>query len=188
MAHYFTADTHFGDDPIRRFFGRPFGSAGEMDAEMIIRAAHLLPDDDLWVLGDFAACQTDTGRQVARSAFAALPGRKHLIRGNHDPDWLIETLPWASVHDLFELDAEGRRFVLCHYPLITWNGVRSGVMHLFGHVHTRWRGAEGQVNVAVDVWDFAPVGVDQVELAALTMPPSRMREKVEGEGWGRRAS
>ena len=26
MAHYFTADTHFGDDNVRQFFGRPFRS------------------------------------------------------------------------------------------------------------------------------------------------------------------
>ena len=32
MAHYFTADTHFGDDNIRQFFGRPFRSAADMDA------------------------------------------------------------------------------------------------------------------------------------------------------------
>ncbi len=180
MAHYFTADTHFGDDPVRRFFGRPFPSAPAMDAAMIAGAAHVLPDDDLWILGDFAACETEAGRQTAQAAFAALPGRKHLIRGNHDPDWLVETLPWASVHDLYELEAEGRRFVLCHYPLLTWNNVRAGVMHLFGHVHTRWRGAEGQVNVGVEEWGYAPASVDQVELAALTLPPSRLNALVEG--------
>ena len=95
MPHYFTADTHFGDDPVRRFFGRPFPSAPAMDAAMIAGAAHVLPDDDLWILGDFAACETEAGRQTAQAAFAALPGRKHLIRGNHDPDWLVETLHWA---------------------------------------------------------------------------------------------
>ena len=119
MARYFTADTHFSDDPVRRFFGRPFSSTAAMDATMIVRAAHIAPDDDLWILGDFAACEMDVGRAAARAAFAALPGRKHLIRGNHDPDWLVSALPWASDHDLYELDAGGQRFVLCHYPLVT---------------------------------------------------------------------
>ena len=34
MAHWYSADTHFGDDGIRAFFGRPFASAAAMDAAM----------------------------------------------------------------------------------------------------------------------------------------------------------
>lgn len=182
MAHYLTADTHFADDPVRQFFGRPFISVAAMDAVMIARAAHVAPDDDLWILGDFAACETDAGRAAAWAAFAALPGRKHLVRGNHDPDWLVSAFPWASVHDLYELDTGGQRFVLCHYPLVTWNGARTGAVNAFGHVHTRWRGARGQVNVGVDQWDFAPVTPDQAEFAALTLPASRLHDLAEGKG------
>lgn len=180
MAHFFTADCHFADDAIRRFFDRPFAGTEAMDAAMIAGAAVVGPDDDLWIIGDFAACETEEGRAAARAAFEALPGRKHLVRGNHDPDWLVKALPWASVHDLVEVEAAGRRLVLCHYPLVTWNGARAGALHLFGHVHTHWKGAEGQVNVGVDLWNFAPVSPDKAELAALTLPPSRLQAVVEG--------
>ncbi|WJS84397.1 hypothetical protein [Paracoccus sp. TOH] len=95
MAHFFTADTHFADDPVRWFFGRPFASSEAMDAAMIARAGVVGAEDDLWIVGDFAACETEAGRMAAPAAFAALPGRKHLVRGNHDPDWLVRTLPWA---------------------------------------------------------------------------------------------
>lgn len=180
MAHFFTADPHFGDDGLRRFFARPFASTRAMDAAMIARAAAVGAQDDLWILGDFAACETEAGRDAARAAFAALPGRKHLVRGNHDPDWLVEALPWASVHDLVEVQVDARRFVLCHYPMLTWNGSREGVIQLFGHVHTWWRGSEGQVNVGVDLWDFAPVTPDQAEVAALTLPPLPLRQQADG--------
>lgn len=180
MALFFTADTHFSDDPVRQFFSRPFTSVTKMNAAMIERAAIVGEDDDLWIIGDFAACETDAGREAARAAFLALPGRKHLVRGNHDPDWLVQTLPWASVHDLVEVEAQGSRFVLCHYPLVTWNGVREGAVQLFGHVHTHWRGAEGQVNVGVEHWNFTPITSDQATLAAMTMPPSRTHKKAEG--------
>lgn len=180
MAHFFTADTHFADDPVRRFFGRPFETATAMDAAMIARASVVGPEDDLWIIGDFAACETDAGREAAQTAFAALPGRKHLVRGNHDPDWLVQTLPWASVHDLVEVNIEGRRFVLCHYPLVTWNGARAGAVQLFGHVHTRWRGAAGQVNVGVDQWGFTPVTPDQAELEAMLLPVSSLHRIAEG--------
>lgn len=180
MAHFFTADTHFADDPVRRFFARPFETAAGMDNAMIARASVVGPEDDLWIIGDFAACETETGREAAQMAFAALPGRKHLVRGNHDPDWLVQTLPWASVHDLVEVNIEDRRFVLCHYPLVTWNCARAGSVQLFGHVHTRWRGAAGQVNVGVDQWDFTPVTPDQAELEALLLPVSSLHRIAEG--------
>lgn len=35
MAHYFTADPHFGDDYIRCFFARPFPSIQDMDAAIV---------------------------------------------------------------------------------------------------------------------------------------------------------
>ena len=54
-------------------------------------------------------------------------------------------------------------------------------MNAFGHVHSRWRGARGQVNVGVDQWDFAPVTPDQAEMAALTLPISRLHELAEGK-------
>lgn len=179
MAHYFTADTHFGDDNIRQFFGRPFLSAADMDTAMLAGTAFIGADDDYWHLGDFAACDSDAERANAKRMFDAIPGRKHLIRGNHDSDWTAD-LPWASVHELFELDVGARRFVLCHYPLLSWNGARSGALHLFGHVHTRWRGAEGMVNVGVDLWQFGVVSAEAAELGALTLPPSKLRKRVEG--------
>lgn len=180
MAHYFTADTHLGDDSIRRFFGRPFRSAAEMDQAIIAGCSSVGAGDHLWIVGDFAACGTGDLRDRARAAFDALPGRKHLVRGNHDPDWVCRELAWDSVHDLVEIEADGLRMVLCHYPLVTWNGVRDGAVQVFGHVHDRWPGAQGQVNAGVDLWQFKPISVAQVELAALTMPPSPILIDIEG--------
>lgn len=180
MAHFFTADTHFHDDSIRRFFGRPFDSVQAMDAAMIERFQVLDCSDDLWVVGDFADCETEAGQAAARLAFEAMPGKKHLVRGNHDPDWVVKSLPWDSTHDLVEIEIEKRKFVLCHYPLVTWNNAREGAVHVFGHVHTNWRGAEGQVNVGVDQWDFRPVNTAEAELAALTLPTSSVHQVAEG--------
>lgn len=90
MAHYFTADTHFGDDNVRQFFRRPFRSAADMDAAMLANTARIGADDDYWHLGDFAACDSDAERANAKRKFDAIPGRKHLIRGNHDADWFAQ--------------------------------------------------------------------------------------------------
>ncbi|MDO5705791.1 MAG: phosphoesterase, partial [Paracoccus sp. (in: a-proteobacteria)] len=171
MAHFFTADTHFSDDGTRRSFSRPFRDVMAMDAAMMAGLAPLGADDDLWIVGDFAACDTEDQRASARRVFDTISARKHLVRGNHDPEWVVRELPWQSVDDLVEVSLDGRTVVLCHYPLATWNNVRRGAIHLFGHVHDRWPGGEGQVNVGVDLWNFQPVTLDQAELAALTLPP-----------------
>lgn len=69
--------------------------------------------------------------------------------------------------------------MLCHYPLVTWNGARDGAIHLFGHVHTNWEGCRGAVNVGTDWWDFAPVRLADVELKALTLPESPLHWETE---------
>ena len=53
---YFVADTHFGDDNIRRYENRPFESAEEMDNSLIERWNNTVSQDDsVYVLGDFGA-------------------------------------------------------------------------------------------------------------------------------------
>lgn len=55
MVHWYTADTHFGDAGIWRFFGRPFATVAAMDGAMLRHLAErVIPDDDLWIIGDFA--------------------------------------------------------------------------------------------------------------------------------------
>lgn len=186
MTHWYTADTHFGDPGIMTFFGRPFRSAAAMDQTMFERIVGRVSEvDDLWIVGDFALADTFEALGWAATVFARLPGRKHLVRGNHDPDRVIAALDWASIHDLVEVQDGGRRVVLCHYPLVTWNGARDGALHLFGHVHTNWAGCRGAVNVGVDWWDFAPVSLREAELKALSLPESDLYWKAERPlGWG----
>lgn len=71
---YFIADTHFGDERIRRYENRPFADAGAMDRELIRRWNETVsPEDTVYVLGDWG-----------RMDPTALHGRKYLVRGNHD--------------------------------------------------------------------------------------------------------
>lgn len=173
MANWYTADTHFGDAGIRTFFARPFATVAAMDAAMMDRlTTRVGPGDDLWVIGDFAM------PDLAERIFESVPGRKHLVRGNHDPVE-VQRLGWASVHDLVEVQDGKERFVLCHYPLMTWSGVRDGAMNLFGHVHTNWQGADNQVNVGVDCFDFAPVSRCEILYRAAALPENTVWQRIE---------
>ncbi|MEP6020260.1 MAG: metallophosphoesterase [Paracoccaceae bacterium] len=84
------------------------------------------PEDELWIIGDFAfgAPAKDVG--YLQQIFGQLPGaRKHLIVGNHDSD-LTQSLDWTSVSLMAEVPdgSKKQRNTLCHYPMITWNHLK----------------------------------------------------------------
>jgi len=150
--HHYTADWHLRHRNILTHTQRPFGSVEEMDAAIIARAqARVKPTDDLWVVGDVGMARGPT-----EAAFAQIPGRKHLVLGNHDIKPWVKRLGWASIHDLVEVQDGDTLFVLCHYPMITWNKARYGTKHLFGHIHTAWLGSNRALNVGVDWWTSPP--------------------------------
>ena len=78
--NYYIADTHFGHDNIIRFSNRPFNSADEMDKAIIANwNKKVKPDDDVYILGDFAYKGKDYRYYIKQ-----LNGNKHLVIGNHD--------------------------------------------------------------------------------------------------------
>jgi calcineurin-like phosphoesterase family protein len=96
-----------------------------------------------------------------------LHGEKHLIAGNNDEPATRACAGWASVRDYAEIELDGRRLVLCHYPLRSWNGMGRGAINLHGHSHGRLAPLLRQFDVGVDARGFQPVGLD-VLLAATT--------------------
>lgn len=158
MALFFTADTHFGDHRRINIHGRPFESVAAMDAAMIVRWNEAVgPEDELRHLGDFCRKAGDAAELLAR-----LNGRKHLLRGNNDPDAAAVCGLWESVQDYRELTVEGRPLVLCHYPFRSWNGQHKGAVNLHGHSHGRLEPLPRQIDVGVDAWEFRPVAADRL--------------------------
>ena len=155
MATFFTSDTHFGDPRPLRVDRRPFASVAAMDTALIEGwNKAVAPEDEVWHLGDFAL-----GPAPPRLAelLAALNGRKHLVVGNNDGAATLEQPGWASVQHYAELEVDGKRLVLCHYPFRTWNRMGQGVINLHGHSHGRLKPVPRQYDVGVDVWEFQPV-------------------------------
>jgi calcineurin-like phosphoesterase family protein len=158
MSLFFTADTHFGDHRTINIQRRPFASVAEMDALLIERwNATISPDDEIWHLGDVARRAADVPALLAR-----LHGRKHLVRGNNDPEGTAAAHGWSSVQDYAELEVEGRKLILCHYPFRSWNGQGRGAINLHGHSHGRLKPMPRQFDVGVDAQGFAPVRLDQL--------------------------
>lgn len=110
--HWFTADPHYGHDRIIGFCNRPFPDTATMNAHLLGECqARVGPNDDLWILGDFTAGRsTDAQRREVRGMFHALPGRKHLIRGNHDEDGSATSLGTAWPRRLTSSSTSGGCF------------------------------------------------------------------------------
>jgi len=155
---FFTADTHFGDHRTINIWRRPFANTAEMDALLIARwNAVVAPDDTVWHLGDFARRADAVPELLPR-----LRGAKHLIRGNNDPEATAAHEGWARVADYAELEIDGRKLVLCHYPFRSWNGQHRGALNLHGHSHGRLKPMPRQFDVGTDVHGFAPITLDQL--------------------------
>ena len=153
MAIFFTSDTHFGDHRTLNIHKRPFASVAEMDTALIAAwNAAVGEGDEVWHLGDFARKLSDVPALLGR-----LTGRKHLVRGNNDDPAIGGVPGWESVRDYHEMELDGRRVVLCHYPFRSWNGQHRGALNLHGHSHGKLKPMPRQFDVGVDARGFRPV-------------------------------
>ena len=159
MAVFFIADTHFGDDAIRRYEGRPFSSRQEMDEELIRRWNGAVTDEDrVWVLGDFCV----PGLEAA--LLSRLRGIKYLVKGNHD------TLPSedyrrAGFREVYDLPVILENFwIASHEPLYV--NTNMPYANLFGHVHAspQYRDLSPQhFCVCAERTGYAPIPFDEIK-------------------------
>jgi|SRR5665213_1530249 len=171
------ADPHFGHEGIIKMCGRPFANAAEMNHAMASSWRSVVrPDDTVIVVGDFAHRMKP---EDLRKLFNSLPGRKHLVCGNHD-DKHTRGLGWESQNDLWHVSVDGQNLVLCHYPLLTWAKIRRGALHLYGHTHGRIPGNVQSADIGVDVMGWAPVRLAQIKEYMATLP-LRVDPEVGGD-------
>ncbi len=157
MAVWFTSDTHFGDPRVLSLDRRPWPDLRSHDDALADAwRAVVAPGDTLWHLGDFARPRP-AGR--VEDLLASLPGEKHLVIGNNDGPETTGAEGWASVAHYREIEVDGRRLVLCHYPFRTWNNMGKGWIDLHGHSHGKLKPVSRQVDVGVDAWGFRPVSL-----------------------------
>jgi calcineurin-like phosphoesterase family protein len=106
-------------------------------------------DDQVYHLGDFAF----SGTANTVSILKQLKGKKYLIRGNHDHKLcktpiLTDYFEWVKdyyvlrVHDKYangiddsEILQYHESIILCHFPILSWEGMHHGSWHLHGHCH-----------------------------------------------------
>lgn len=177
MTTYFTSDLHLG----HRFVAglRGFDSADEHDEAIVKRWKHHVTDgDDVWVLGDLAASSPDAALEIIGS----LPGRKHLISGNHDKvhpmhrDAHKHQRKYLEVFESVQPFARrkiGEHYVLLsHFPYSTdrdepryvqYRLRDEGMYLLHGHTHSSEVVTSArEFHVGVDAWDLYPVSLETI--------------------------
>ncbi len=166
---YYTADWHFGHANIICHCGRPFADSGEMDRTIVANYNAVVTDaDTVYILGDVAFKNFNNVIPLLKQ----MKGTKRLILGNHDKGLRNNSEVrkiFASVHEMLEVRDCGRKVVLCHYPMLSWDGLFRDSVHVYGHVHNSISDPGFELledmnayNAGVDVNNFMPVTLDQL--------------------------
>ncbi len=124
MSVWFCSDLHFGHKNIQKFRHHVYDEAENRQKIKQDWVELVTKRDDVYVLGD--ACFT----METVSDFKQLPGRKHLIRGNHD---CLNTQVYLKYFDGVYGLVKYKEFWLSHAPIHP-NELR-GRVNLHGHVH-----------------------------------------------------
>lgn len=167
--NYYIADMHLGHKNALIFDERPFDSVEEMN-ETIIRNwnSKVNDDDDVWILGDFCyRSEKDPSFYLKQ-----LKGHKHLLIGNHDKATLKSNSAlryFESVEHLQHIKDREYNVILCHFPLATWNAIRRGSYHIYGHIHNDrnavfeyMKKQERALNAGCMINNYEPVTIEEL--------------------------
>ena len=166
MATFFTSDIHFGDQRIMHLCGRAFTSVKKMDKYIVDNWNKKVSNNDIvWVLGDIVSPE-----HFDKELLNSLNGDVRLVLGNHDYP-ARDKIAGETKIKIYAEDAiyqEGN-IVMCHYPIMDWNGREKGTVHLYGHVHNKniagmkeYFADKLAFNVCMDVNDFEPKTLEEL--------------------------
>lgn len=161
---WFCSDPHYNHKNLCRGvsswskenYTRDFKTLEEMNESLVRNINDSVKYDDiLFCLGDWSFGGIDKIWKFRKRISCQ---NIHLILGNHDHHIESKTpIPvdigdsysilhngkncknidelFISVGHYLELEIVENKFVLSHYPMASWNGLKKGWMHLFGHCH-----------------------------------------------------
>lgn len=153
MTIWYSGDWHFSHTNILVYCKRPWKYVWEMNEALIANWNSVVKEtDQAYILGD---CGMGSPAHLA-GILKRLNGKKYLIRGNHDKSIKNESLgyfEWDKEYAKVYPASDGQAVILCHYPILSWDGMRRGSWMLHAHSH---RGCN-HLNVGIKRFD---VGVD----------------------------
>jgi calcineurin-like phosphoesterase family protein len=160
-------------------FTRDFDTLDQMNDRIVNGINSAVGQDDIlfhlgdWSFGGFEMIEQFRNRINCKNV--------HIILGNHDHHIErdregIRQL-FTSVNQYLELEVKGKdweqNYVLMHYPIISWNKMNDGVIHLHGHVHLfadRRIGKGKTMDVGVDGNGLDPLHTSDIKRLMSNQP------------------
>ena len=140
---YYIADPHFFHGNLNTQMDcRGFSSTEAMNEYMVQKwNGKVRRNDEVVILGDFSW----GGPEETNALLNRLNGRLYLIQGNHDrflKNNKYDSSRFVWVRPYEEMLDNRRKVILCHYPILCYNGQyrlnekgEPTVYMLYGHVH-----------------------------------------------------
>ena len=192
---WFTSDTHYNHTNICRGVSkwdtksvqtRDFPDLEHMNSTLVNNINSCVGQDDIlfhlgdWSFGGIENIAAFRNRIICREVHLILGNHDHHIKRNKENTQDL----FASVSRILDLEVvtpEFRRnFMLHHFPVISWEDMSHGVIHLHGHIHLpkRLRLRDGKsMDVGVDGNDLMPHHIkdivkimDKQPIAKSTLP------------------
>jgi len=139
MKTYITSDIHFGHTNIMKFCpvsrARYNGDVDYMNESIIEEWNEIVTNKDtVYILGDVAFCNAADATKIMKR----LNGRKILVEGNHDKKLVKDEgfrKCFAEIHKYLDINYDGTKVVMFHYPIAEWDQMHRGSVHFHGHLH-----------------------------------------------------
>lgn len=140
---YYISDLHFFHAALNeRMDRRGFASGEEMNEYMLAKwNGKVRKNDEVVIIGDLSWGSAEETNALLKR----LNGRLFLILGNHDrfgKDRELDVGRFGWMKPYEELSDNKRKVILCHYPIICYNGQyrldedgKPKTYMLYGHVH-----------------------------------------------------
>lgn len=176
MNTWVTSDLHFGHKNIMNFCplsrARFRNDLAYMNEAMVKEWNDLIsPEDLVYILGDVAFLSgSDAAKIMIR-----LNGTKILVEGNHDRKALMDVNfrgAFKEVHKYLDINYDGTKVVMFHYPIAEWDQMHRGSVHLHGHLHGGVSGMEK--------YRCRDMGMDATGMIAITMEDA-IKSAMTGE-------
>ena len=207
---WFTSDTHYAHSNICRAttnwkdadrLTRDFTSLEEMNQTLVDRInQQVMPDDILihlgdWSFGGFDNIQLFREQLNCKNIILVLGNHDHHIERNKDNiqkifNHVTEYLNLEIVYDGNSKKEKLNRiqFICMHYPIASWNNMKSGAIHLHGHVHlpNELRISNGKaMDVGVDGNSLYPINMFEIlelmadrPIAKLSLPKDHHEQRL----------
>ena len=126
--------------PVSR--ARYNGDVSYMNEQMVQEwNAVVQPEDTVYILGDVAFLPA----QKAAEYMNRCNGTKILVEGNHDRKALNDPSfrkAFKEVHKYLDINYNGTKIIMLHYPIAEWDQMHRGSVHFHGHLHGNVSGME----------------------------------------------